>query len=108
MNKRKVHLNFCEYQPVDLARFEMCEEDKRWCRTRGQFPEGVIIKVEDVFQPFIYLGKVGGAIIRGKRVGNSMLLQVVPTKGKKPEYIITNTLDTDQNHPNRINVQRLS
>ena len=108
MNKRKVHLNFCEYHPADLARLEIREEDKRWCRMRGKSPEGVIVKVEDVFKPLIYLGKVGGAIIRSKRIGKSMLLQVVHTSGKKHEYVITNTLDTNENHPNRINVQRLN
>lgn len=82
------------------------EEDK-WCYMKDAKPFGEIIMVPDVDKPLIELGIVGGAIIRSKKVKRTLLLQVVPTSKKLPEYVITNTLDSECSN-NIINVKNLN
>lgn len=70
----------------------------KWCRqTMPQWYQdkdedgddiGFIVTVPCQVNGSVHLGDIGGFIVRSKKISGLLLLQVVPSKEKKPEYTI--------------------
>lgn len=49
---------------------------------------GFIVKVPCQAKGRVNLGYIGGYIVRSKKIGGLLLLQVIPHEKKKPEYVV--------------------